>query len=147
MFKIRRRVAFHETDAMGVVHHTNHVKYFEEARVEWLRKNALTEVHVPIGKFTFAVVDLKVQYMAGARFDDELEVLCQGRMEGVRIQFRYAIWCERLKTWTAVGTTDLVPLDENLGVVRLPKEVRDAFNREAWTDQEVGPKFWPPATR
>ena len=31
-FVFKRRVAYHETDALGVVHHSNHIKYFEEAR-------------------------------------------------------------------------------------------------------------------
>lgn len=147
MFKIQRRVAYHETDAMGVVHHTNHIKYFEEARVAWLREKNLTGIHTPVGLFTFAVVDLKVQYMAGAQFEDVVDIYLQARMVGVRIRFRYAIWCERLKTWAATGETDLVPLDKAMGVARLSKEVRDVFNLEAWTDDQVGPKFWPPATR
>ena len=30
------RVQFHETDAMGVVHHAAYIKYFENARVDWM---------------------------------------------------------------------------------------------------------------
>ncbi|MCS7171369.1 MAG: acyl-CoA thioesterase [Aquificaceae bacterium] len=37
MFFYRRRVQFYETDAQGVVHHSNYAKYFEEARGELLR--------------------------------------------------------------------------------------------------------------
>ena len=32
----RHRVPFYETDAMGIVHHSNYVRYFELARVVWL---------------------------------------------------------------------------------------------------------------
>ena len=37
MFTYKRRVTFYETDGMKVVHHANYLKYFEEARVEYLR--------------------------------------------------------------------------------------------------------------
>ena len=30
------RVGFHETDAMGIVHHSNYLKFCEDARVVWL---------------------------------------------------------------------------------------------------------------
>jgi len=36
-FTHRIRVRFVETDAMGIVHHSNYLAYFEEARVEYLR--------------------------------------------------------------------------------------------------------------
>ena len=36
-FVHRIRVRFVETDAMGIVHHSNYLHYFEEARVAYLR--------------------------------------------------------------------------------------------------------------
>ncbi len=34
----KRRVQFYETDAQGIVHHSNYFRYFEEARGEFLRR-------------------------------------------------------------------------------------------------------------
>ena len=33
---VGHRVGFHETDAMGIVHHANYLRHFENARVAWL---------------------------------------------------------------------------------------------------------------
>ena len=33
---ITHRVGFHETDAMGIVHHANYLRFCENARVVWL---------------------------------------------------------------------------------------------------------------
>lgn len=41
MFIYKRRVKFYETDGMQVVHHANYLRYFEEARVEYLREGKL----------------------------------------------------------------------------------------------------------
>ena len=140
-FTYRRRVAFHETDAMGVVHHSNHIKYFEEARVEWLRDKGLTDIHVPAGPYVFAVVDVAVQYLKSARFDDLLEVVVEARLKGVSIFFRYAIWSERLAAWIATGTTTLVPLGPDMRVKRLPADSNITFYKGEWTGEAA---VWPP---
>lgn len=31
-----RRAAYYETDRMGIVHHSNHIRYFEEARIDFM---------------------------------------------------------------------------------------------------------------
>jgi acyl-CoA thioester hydrolase len=33
---MQHRVGFCETDAMGIVHHSNYLRFFENARVVWL---------------------------------------------------------------------------------------------------------------
>ena len=47
MFTYKRRVKFYETDGMRVVHHANYLRYFEEARVEYLRAGGiLSLIHI-----------------------------------------------------------------------------------------------------
>lgn len=138
LFKFPRRVAYHETDAMGVVHHSNHIKYFEEARVEWLRKKGLIEIHTPYGPYTFAVLHLENRYFKMARFDDELEVWVQSRLQGAKIHFQYALWSKRLAAVIADGKTTLVPLNEQMRPAKLPPAVVELYARERWDE------IWPP---
>jgi len=35
-FIYERKINYYETDRMGVVHHSNYIRYLEEARTEWL---------------------------------------------------------------------------------------------------------------
>ena len=35
-FKYERKINYYETDRMGVVHHSNYIRYLEEARCAWL---------------------------------------------------------------------------------------------------------------
>ena len=137
-FVHRRRVAFYETDAMGVVHHANHLRYFEDARVEWMRAHDLIDLHVPRGPFIFAVVELSNRYAKTLKFDDEIETWIQARMEGARIHFQYAIWCRRTGEVAASGATQLVPVDSALRPTRLPKHAREVFDRSPWSVD------WPP---
>jgi acyl-CoA thioester hydrolase len=132
------RVAFHETDSMGVVHHSNYVKYFEAGRVAWLRERGLMHVHIPYGPYTFAVVDLDLKFLKPAKFDDLLEVVVEASLEGVRMKFRYAIWNTRLQDWSATGSTELVPINNELRPVKPPAEIRQALKPKNTGEN------WPP---
>ena len=69
------RVYYEDTDAAGVVYYANYLKYMERARTEWLRgigfeQTDLARQHGVI----FVVRSAAIDYLAPARFDDELHV-------------------------------------------------------------------------
>ena len=64
------RVGFSDTDAQGVVYYGRYMPYFDLARTEYHRH--LGRVH--LGDVVFAMRAVTVEYVAGARFDDLLEV-------------------------------------------------------------------------
>ena len=66
------RVRFVETDAMGIVHHSNYLAYFEEARVAYL-----AHIGHPFTKWRddgieSPVLEAFVQYRQPCRFDEVL---------------------------------------------------------------------------
>lgn len=74
-FSTERRVRFHETDAMGVVHHASYLRYLEDARVDFLRQlgrpySALRDVD----GIEFAVIGIELAYRTPLRFDELFEV-------------------------------------------------------------------------
>jgi acyl-CoA thioester hydrolase len=135
----RRRVAFYETDQMGVMHHSNHVRVFEEARVEWLRDRGLLRAQGEKGDVIFAVVDLQIRYLRPLKFDELMETFVEGKMDGAKIVFRYALWSETQNAYAVTGTTTLIPLDSELRPVRLATLPREQLRQETWTST------WPPA--
>jgi acyl-CoA thioester hydrolase len=70
-FSVRTRVAFSDTDAQGVVYYGRYNPYFDLARAEWLRSLGLLHRDT-FGEFVMRAND--VEYLAPARFDDELEI-------------------------------------------------------------------------
>jgi acyl-CoA thioester hydrolase len=85
------RVRFCETDLMGIVHHANYLAYFEEGRVDWLRKRGITYavwaqkgVHLP-------VVEAHTRYRAPLAFDDVVRIetrLTELRSHSLRFEYR-----------------------------------------------------------
>ena len=146
-FSYQRRVAFYETDAMAVVHHSNYVRYLEDARVEWMRHSGLLKHHAPEGDFVFAVHELSVSYKRPLKFDDEIVISMQAKLDGVRIRIQYIV--EKVisaaaasddkssqsdRLLVATGKTVLIPLDNQFCPMRLPPEAREIFKNSPWTD-------------
>ena len=70
------RVYWEDTDAGGVVYHASYLRFLERARTEWLRAHGIDQGAVR-EKFgvVFVVRDIKIEFHAPARLDDELDVL------------------------------------------------------------------------
>jgi acyl-CoA thioester hydrolase len=137
----KRVVNYHETDAMGIVHHSNHIKYFEEARVDFLRAKDILHEHSPQGPYSFAVIRLQTEYRKPARFPDQLEVHLQAHSEGVRVRFRYALYRSTVDhglELLATGDTELAALGPNGKVARLPQSMTEIFTQTGWQGS------WPP---
>src|SRR5690242_14274849 len=102
LFSYKKRVAYYETDAMAVVHHSNHLRYFEEARVAWMRDRGLDRAAWQDEQVYFPLVESGVRYIKPARFDDEVEIRLQVKRDSMRFFFRYAIY--RLSAGTKVDS-------------------------------------------
>ena len=139
MFFQRYRIQFYDTDAMGVVHHSNYVRIMEVARVAWMRDLGLMQFHIPYGAQVLGVTRLNVQFLKPCRFDDDVCIALEGRMNGARLEFRYALWLERLGAFVAIGETELVPMTaDKLEPTRLPREMREKLRALPWSAE------WPP---
>ena len=70
----QHRVGFHETDAMGIVHHSNYLKFCENARVIWLETHDKSYPEWMEMGLHFAVTHVELDYRWSTRFDDILDV-------------------------------------------------------------------------
>ena len=74
MFAYRRRAQYHETDQMGIIHHSNYVKWMEEARVRFMDVLGLGYREMEDRGIQSPVADISVSYKKSLRFDDEVEI-------------------------------------------------------------------------
>ena len=69
------RVYFENTDAGGVVYHSEYLKFMERARTEWLRHLGFD--HQALGRhhgMVFVVTAMAIDFQKAARLDDNLAV-------------------------------------------------------------------------
>ena len=55
-------VRYYETDKMGIVHHSNFLRYLEIARLEWLNKLGLDYSEIEKNGIILPVVDINISY-------------------------------------------------------------------------------------
>lgn len=74
-FNMQVRIYYEDTDAGGVVYHSQYLNFMERARTEWLR-NIGFEQHILIKeyKILFAVHSLNIDYNRPAFFDQLLNI-------------------------------------------------------------------------
>jgi acyl-CoA thioester hydrolase len=72
------RVYYEDTDAGGVVYHSNYLNFMERARTEWLRALGYEQTTVKDEMGVIIVVhSLSINFKSPARFNDLLEVHCE----------------------------------------------------------------------
>ena len=70
---MRRRVAFSETDAAGIVHFANYFRYFEDAEHALWRENGLS-IHANDSPIGWPRVSASCEYHRALRFEQEFDV-------------------------------------------------------------------------
>ena len=74
MFEYSRKVYYYETDTMSVVHHSNFVRWLEEARTEYFDSAGFSYARTEALGVMSPVTEMKLEFMSFARFGDTFTV-------------------------------------------------------------------------
>jgi len=118
--RYRHRVAFFETDAMGVVHHANYVRHLELVRVQWLDEHDEPyRVYAEQG-LHYATTHIEIDYRKSTGFDDVIEIAAWiDWVRGASMRINYELTCDGACVATASTVHALV--DRNGRARRIPK--------------------------
>lgn len=101
-----RKVNYHETDKMGITHHSNYIKYLEEARIHFLDQLGYGYARLERDGIISPVIGVDCQYKHPTTFDDVLRVSVQViAFSGVKLVFDYTITEEKSGQVVLTGQT------------------------------------------
>jgi len=121
MITVREKVRFVETDMMGVAHHSNHFRWFEMGRVEYLRQAGISLIDLMNEGIVFPITHVECQYRASAKFDDYILIeTTMTEVSPVKMVFTYKIIREIDGVLLAAGNTINVFATSQGKIVRLP---------------------------
>jgi len=84
------RVHYYETDKMGVTHHSNYVRWMEEARVDFLDQIGCGYAAMEAAGVVSPVVGLECRYLRPTVFDETVRIRVRVKeYRGVRLFFSY----------------------------------------------------------
>lgn len=86
------RVYYEDTDAGGVVYHSNYLNFYERARTEYLRKLGFEQDVLLDQGLAFVVRKCELDYLVAARFNDQLIVTVEiAQLKRASIVFKQKI--------------------------------------------------------
>ncbi|MFI3306338.1 MAG: thioesterase family protein [Rikenellaceae bacterium] len=89
------RVWYVDTDQMGIVHHSNYVKYYEAARSDLMRDLGVSYAEMERRGVMMPILEVHSIYKASARFDEVIRVeISLEQLPMARINFLYTIYGE-----------------------------------------------------
>lgn len=125
-FEHRVQIYYEDTDHSGVVYHSNYLKYFERAREHMLGTRELRRLWEEEG-VGFVVYKAELTYKQGAVFGDEVAIRSTVELESAfRLVFRQDAWRTSDETLLVQGSVQLVCVDRDKKLVRVPESVTRA---------------------
>lgn len=106
MSKYIHKVNYYETDKMGITHHSNYIRFMEEARMYFLSEIGFPMTMLEKAGITSPVVSINCDYMHTTTYSDEIEVEVRViGYTGVRLTLSYTMKDEVNDVLTATATS------------------------------------------
>lgn len=119
------RVRYAETDAMGYLHHSNFLTYFEIGRTELFREGGGSYRAVEEGGLFLVVVKIDVHFRRPAKYDDLLRLKTTiSRITPARIEHEYELY--RGDELLTTGNSTLACVNGEGQAVALPDELLES---------------------
>ena len=121
-FVYERKINYYETDKMGIVHHSNYIRYLEEARIRWLE-----ELKIPMNALegmgiTIPTLEVNCKYKYHVTSEDTITIEPQiTEYNGVRMTVNYIVKDKRTGKDVVEATTKHCFTDTNLKPINIKK--------------------------
>lgn len=122
IFTYERQVNYYETDKMGVVHHSNYIRYMEEARCFWLNSIEMPFEVLEENNITIPVLGVDCTYKYHATFGDTILIsMFVKEYSGVRMTIGYEIRDKKTNKLYLTGETKHCFTNKDLKPINLKK--------------------------
>lgn len=113
-----RAVYYYETDRMGIVHHSNYVRWMEEARIDFMAQMGLSYAAMEEKGILIPVLGVSVTYKMPFRYGDTFYVYAKPcEYNGVKLKLEYELRnaedgkaCSFAKSEHCFCTSDMKPM-------------------------------------
>jgi acyl-CoA thioester hydrolase len=121
------RVRYPEVDAMGYLHHSRFLQYFEMGRIELLRSIGFSYADLERQGVFFVVTKAQINFKAPARYDEELKLTTRV-MRQTHVRYDHAYELRRGETLLADGATTIACVDREGQLIPIPENLTATGN-------------------
>lgn len=118
-----RKVNYYETDQMGIVHHSNYARYFEEARVSYMEQMGYPYERLEREDIISPVISISCKFIHAIKFGDKIRIAVRpASLTKVKCSFNYEITDLESGEIRARGTSEHGFITREGKPVILPKD-------------------------
>ena len=114
---------------MGIVYHTNYIKWFEIGRAELLRELDVPYSQIEVMGYNLPLTEVHCFYLYPARYDQivliETEIVYLKRAS---IKFNYVVWDEKQEKVLVEGVSVHACISKQGKIVRIPPDISEKIN-------------------
>ncbi len=111
---------YYETDQMGIVHHSNYIRWMEEARMDAMHQFGISYRSMEESGIISPVVSVSCQYKNMVHFDDTVQIQVKVvKYNGVRLDLEYEMTDSVSGELRTRGTSTHCFLDQEGNVISL----------------------------
>jgi len=127
------KVHYYETDQMQIVHHSNYIRWFEEARTHLMDEIGFSYKRMEDEGIVIPVLGVNAEYKTMSRFGETVEIEATVRQfTGVKMIVAYVVRDKETQDIRAVGETKHAFLDKEtyrpISLKRKHTELFDLFS-------------------
>ena len=120
-------VKYYECDRMGITHHSNYIRFMEEARVDWMDQLGFGFEKMEAEGVVSPVVSVECRYRQPSTFKDVIEIVVNvAETSPLKVIFAYTMTVEGKVVCTATSTHCFL---ENGRPISLEKRFPDFYER------------------
>ena len=109
-----RKANYYETDQMGIIHHSNYIRWFEEARVDFMEQAGFGYEKAAQKGIDFALTGLSCEYKSMVRFGETVEIKAKiTELKNARMSVEYQVTDIKTGELRTTGETRHCVLDSN----------------------------------
>ena len=129
-FTYERRINYYETDKMGVVHHSNYIRFLEEARCAFLDYIGIPYKSIEDTGLMIPVLGVNCKFKHHVTFDDVILIKVSVKdFNGVRLIISYEVTDKNTSDLVLTGETTHCFTDDKLKPVNIKKHYPEIFEK------------------
>lgn len=122
MESFKWKAQYYETDQMGIVHHSNYIRWFESARIDFMSRMGIPYDKMEEAGIISPVLTVSCQYHRMTHFGDTVEITPSIKMyNGIRLVISYTVKKQENGELVAEGETSHCFLNRDGKIVSLKK--------------------------
>ena len=122
----KHRVQYYETDQMGIVHHSNYIRWFEEARIDMLEQMGFGYDKMEEKGIVSPVLGVEADYLRMVRFGGTVTIeVTIKEYNGIKLEISYRVIDDKTEMVCCRGLTRHCFLNQKGRPISLKRDYND----------------------